>query len=258
MKALIGSRHAVSALLGILLAGALVVIAMETDGGRKWRAAVPAGDRAIGARGEDALLPPFVLPAPDTGFRETVERPLWVPTRRPAPAGNSSQAMRKGQFRLTGTSVNAALSMAYLVDTATGKTHSVVQGREINGVTVETVEATRVVLRQGEDSEELRLSTAPSPKVPVVAAAPAPPGQPGQAPGAPPGQFLPPGQNPGIVAGAVPPQPGAGFTPPGVVRPPEANAAAAAQAAAAAAAAAQAAAPDQPAARRRRFQNLPQ
>ncbi len=256
MSAMIASRHVVPAVLGVLLTGAVVAIGIETDAGRKWRADIPAGDRAISARTDENLPPPFTLPAPDTGFKETVERPLWVWTRRPSPAGSTAQAMKKGQFKLAGTSVNKTLSVAYLVDTATGKTVSVMMGKEINGITLDLVEAGRVVLKQGDDTEELRLATAPSPKIvapPPVPGQPGQPPQPGQPAVAANNQFYPPGMQPQPgtpIAGVGQP------LPPGVVVPPTPNPAAVA--AAAAAAAAQAAAGDQPAARRRRFQNLPQ
>jgi hypothetical protein len=86
--------------------------------------------------------------------------------------------MKKGQFKLSGTSVSDELAVAYLLEASTGKTVRVAKGKEINGMVIDAVEANRVVLKQGEETEELVLRTAsspPAPKVttPVPAAVPA-------------------------------------------------------------------------------------
>jgi hypothetical protein len=190
------------------MAAMLAVVGVETDWGRTWRAEPPRVDRAASKNGDDSVLPAFVLPPVDVAYKETVERPLFVPTRRPAPAGASGQdAMKKGQYKLTGTSINDTLTMVFLLETATGKTLRAAKGKEIVGtrIVVDSVDPSRVVLKQGEDTEELKLSTAPSPPRPVAP----PPGQPGQA--------VPPGQ-PAAVAGSFPTPPG-GFMP-GDPRPP--------------------------------------
>jgi hypothetical protein len=120
-------------------------------------------------------------------------------------------AMKKGQFRLAGTTVSEQISVAYLFETGTNKTLRVNKGAAVNGITVESVSANRVVLKQGDETEELFLRTSNSPKPPPppppVAAAPGQPG--GQAPGQAPGQ---PAGSPNVAQAAPPP----GFTPPGV------------------------------------------
>ena len=267
------SRFALTTVLGALLVGALAVIGVETDWYRS-----PVGARSTGSSTKAPTLDTKVLPqfalAPlsptGIGYRETVERPLFIPTRRPAPLGNSAQmAMKKGQFRLAGTSVSEQISVAYLFETGTNKTYRVNKGADINGMTVESVFANRVVLKQGDETEELSLRTSnsprPPPPPPQVAGASSAPGQP-PPPGAP---------GPQGVIGAAPPQPTtaptAGFAPPGVAiqggmgqgvstaasRPPGAPAAAVVTDADPAAAPA-APDPNQPQLRRRRFQNLPQ
>jgi len=158
---------------------------------------------------------------------------------------------RPHQFKLTGTSVNAEQSVAFLLETASGKTHWLRKGKEINGITLDSVEARRVVLKQGEETEELSLRTAPSPPAPRPTVAPA--AAPGAQPAAP-GQAAP--TPPGMPA-AVPPGFGsrsasdAGRYP----APLEAQTAAGTARVTAPATPADAAATAQ---RRRRFPNLPQ
>jgi len=270
---MMSSRFALTTLLGVLLVGAVAAIGVETDWGRAVMGGRSAGSSTKAPTLDTKVLPQFAL-APlsptGSGYRETVERPLFIPTRRPAPAGNSAQvAMKKGQFRLAGTTVSEQISVAYLFETGTNKTYRVNKGADINGMTVESVFANRVVLKQGDETEELSLRTSSSPRPPPppqqVAGAPSAPGLP-QPPGAP----VPQG-----MIGAAPPQPPtaptAGFAPPGVTfqggmgqgvstaasRPPGAPAAAVVTDADPAAAAA-APDPNQPQQRRRRFQNLPQ
>lgn len=274
---MMSSRPALATVLCVLLAGTLAAIGFETDWGRSLMGGRSAGSNAKTPSLETKVLPRFAL-APlsptGSGYRETVERPLFIPTRRPAPAGNSAQmAMKKGQFRLAGTTVSEQVSVAYLFETGTNKTHRVNKGADINGMTVESVFANRVVLKQGDETEELSLRTASSPRLPpppqqVAGASLAPGQQPGapvpqamagaappQPPAAPPPGFAPPGGT--FQAGmgqAAPPGMGQAVAPSGA-RPPGAPAAAQDADPAAAPAAAD---PNQAQQRRRRFQNLPQ
>lgn len=269
---MIADRYVLTAVLSGALAIVVGVIAWETDfGQRLWGEPAMSTSNAAAAA-PPKLLPAFKLGALETGFKETLERPLFVPTRRPAPAGAATQtAMKKGQFRLAGTTVSDQVSVAFLYEIATNKTHRVNKGAEISGIMVDSVAGNRVTLKQGDEIEELVLRTATSPRPPPPAqtagapqpgAAPnpaaGPPGQPAVAaapqPVAPPGMpgsnFGPAGQPP------VPPSMTAGgatAAPPGVpaAYPPNQNPnnPAAAQ---------PTADPNQPQLRRRRFQNLPQ
>ncbi|MBK8322166.1 MAG: hypothetical protein IPL06_05385 [Betaproteobacteria bacterium] len=137
----------------------------------------PSGGPRPPAKVADArMLPPFTLAAADQFASETAARPLFTPTRRPAPPAATVQAtMRKGQFVLTGITVSAEASFAFLKEVSSGKTRSVRKGAEVNGLRVDAVEPRRVVLRQGEETEDLMLAI----QVPPRTAAPAP------APGAP-------------------------------------------------------------------------
>ena len=147
-----------------------------------------------------ALLPEYRVEGELAGHSETISRTLFNPTRRPAPvlaADSSKPAMKKGQFLLTGTSVSGDRAIAFLKETAGGKSRTVRQGEQINGMMVAEVRPDRVKLTLGDDAEELWLKVAPGPKTTTVPPPP-PPGAPA-AVGAPP------------MAGVAPaaPQPGA-------------------------------------------------
>jgi general secretion pathway protein N len=276
-------RYMITTVLGLLLVAALAIIGWETDWGRAIGGSSGYASANKRASLDTKVLPQFAL-APlsplGSGYSETVERPLFIPTRRPAPAGNTTQmAMKKGQFRLAGTTVSEQISVAYLFETGTNKTLRVNKGAAVNGITVESVSANRVVLKQGDETEELFLRTSNSPKPPPpppVAAAPGQPGgqAPGQAPGAPanvaqggqgpvPSQmpaFTPPGVNPqagyppGAAMTAPPLPPGTSTGGPQIPGGQNPNTNSPTDPAATPAGVD----PNNPAARRRRFQNLPQ
>ena len=169
-------RYGLTAMLGLAAVVFLGVIGFETGWGLAVRPPLPAADSVPRNTDMLATLPAFTLPALDTAFKETAERPMFTPTRRPPAtslAGNVP-AMKKGQFKLSGTSVNNDLTIAFLRETATGKTVRVTKGKEVNGMTLDVVEANRVVLKQGEETEELTLRTAASPPAPPKVEPPAP------------------------------------------------------------------------------------
>ena len=135
-----------------------------------------------------ALLPEYKIEGGVAGHAETVNRTLFNPTRRPAPivaadAGRSQ--MQRGQFVLTGTSLAGERSIAFLREAAGGKSRTVRQGEQINGLLVAEVKSDRVRLTLGGDSEELVLKIGGGPKttvgpiVPPPPFGPAPPPQPG-------------------------------------------------------------------------------
>ncbi len=179
-------RYGLTAIFGIVSLGLLAAIGVETGFGSAIRPALPTPTGM--ARSSDILAtqPVFALPPLDSAFKETGERPLFTPSRRPAAVNLAANvpAMKKGQFKLNGTSVSNDLALAFLFETATGKTVRITKGKEINGMMLETVEANRIVLKQGEETEELTLRTAASPPAPPKP--PAPPAPVPSAPGSPP------------------------------------------------------------------------
>jgi hypothetical protein len=169
------------------------------------------GARAPAKVADAKLLPPFSLPPEAQAAPETTARPLFVPTRRPAPplAAVAKSTMKRGQFVLTGVTVTPEAAFAFLKEVPGGKTQSVRKGTQVGGLTVDIVEPRRVVLRQGEETEELALNV----QVPSrVVAAPAPstatPPAPGAVPA--PGGMPPPGAKPQIPGFPQPTLPGAG------------------------------------------------
>ena len=190
-------QHGLTASIGIFTLGLLGVIGYETQWGTSLqRTALPV-DGQVAKSSESAVLPAFALPAMEIGFKETVDRPLFIPTRRPVPLviGAGTPVMKKGQFKLAGTIMNKDLPYAFLVEIATGKGMRVAKGTDImsTGISVDAIDAARVVLKQGEETEELTLRTAASPPPP-----PAPPPA-SAAPGVP--QRQPPT---GIPVGGIP------------------------------------------------------
>ena len=114
------------------------------------------------------ILPEFSLPEPETGFSELLARPIFSTNRRAfsAPAQADAGAMKKGQFVLVGVLISPGYKSALLRDVTTGKTQTVAQVGVIRGMTVGQVLPGRVILRQGEESEELPLNVQMGPKPP--------------------------------------------------------------------------------------------
>ena len=147
---------------------------------------------------EQKILPEFSLPEAEAGFPELLSRNLFAGNRRSvASSGKGGKsAMKKGQFVLVGVLITPRQRSALLRDVQTNKTETVALVGVVRGITLGQVEPTRVVLRQGAESEELILNVQSGPKLPSpvqgqpgvpsappVAAAPqpAPPAQPASA-----------------------------------------------------------------------------
>jgi hypothetical protein len=129
------------------------------------------------------VLPEYKIDGGLAAHAETVGRTLFNATRRPAPvlAGdNAARRLKPGQFQLTGTAVSGERNIAFLKEVG-GKSRTVRQGDEIEGMRVALVAPDRVRLTLGDESEELVLKVAPGPKT-TLAAAPPPPSAPGAAP----------------------------------------------------------------------------
>ena len=122
-----------------------------------------------------ALLPEYKIEGGLAGRAETVSRTLFNPTRRPAPtavADAGRPQLQRGQFVLTGTSLAGDRGIAFLKEVAGGKSRTVRQGEQVNGMLVAEVKSDRVRLTLGGDSEELVLKVAAGPR---TTAAPTPP-----------------------------------------------------------------------------------
>ncbi len=170
---------------GIPFAIVVVALGYETDWGRGVSGEADKPPVASAQPGPVALLPEYRIEGGEQSRKETVERVLFNPTRRPAPpatqtAGGASQ-MQKGLYALTGTTVFGNVATAFLREVKGGKSRSVRKGDTLDGMLVAEVAADHVRLRQGDDVEDLQLKIAAGPKAtiqtvtPPVAAANPPP-----------------------------------------------------------------------------------
>ncbi len=160
------------------LALLVLVIGWQTDWGRTWTRVPPAAATAVPPPVTIAVLPPYVPDATVETSRDTIERTLFNPTRRPAPvavAEAQKPRMQRGQFALTGTLLAEGKATAFLRDVSGGKARRVLQGETVNGLLVAEIKANSVRLTQGDEAEELVLKLAAGPRTtiqPVVAAHP--------------------------------------------------------------------------------------
>jgi hypothetical protein len=195
-----------------IVAGAL---AYETDWGRSVSPDPETSKAARVAPVTVSLLPEYKIVGGVEARKETVDRVLFNPTRRPAPpavqtASGAGGSMQKGLYTLTGTTVVGTVATAFLREVKGGKSHTVHQGETLNGVVIADVKSDRVQLKQGGEIEDLQLKIATGPKA-TIQVAPPPPATPAQ-PGVHPAP-VPAGQHPPNAA-PVPPAP-----PPNVTNP---------------------------------------
>ena len=217
-------RHPVAFALAAIAIFLAAVVAIEAAVGLgRWKTQSGSSSKTA-ALADTKLTPPMSTTLAEHAYPETANRPLFTPTRRPAPAAPvAGGAMAKGTLTLQGVIGVGGLHVALLRD-KNGKMHRVEKGKEVNGMTLSAVERDRVTLTQGGDSEVLSLVVQKGPT--VAAAAPAAPGAPGAAPvpaAAAAGPFGPaPGAAPAAGApGGQPSAPGAIGTPAAAGVPPQ-------------------------------------
>ena len=184
-----------------------IIIGWETGWGKAF-VRHPAPAEPIAPKPAVAsLLPEYTITGGAAAHTEMVQRTLFNPTRRPAPAAPEPAAgrMQRGQFALTGTLVIDGKSTAFLREIQGNKAQRVLAGDKINGMLVAEVKPDRVRLTMGDESEELLLKVGTNPRPtlqptapPVATAVPA---------GVPPGAVPPPVAVPSgtTVAPAQPP-----------------------------------------------------
>lgn len=153
----------------------VLAIGWQTDWGREWVRVPPAIATAIPPPVTVTVLPAYAPDATVETSRDTIDRTLFNPTRRPAPvalAEAPKPRMQRGQFALTGTLIAGGKATAILRENNGGKPRRVLQGETLNGMVVADVKADRVRLTLGDESEELSLKLAVGPRTtiqPVVA-----------------------------------------------------------------------------------------
>jgi len=157
----------------------VLLIGWQTDWGSGWTRVPPAAALTLPPPVVVAVLPAYVPDATAATSRDTIDRTLFNPTRRPAPVALAEVAkprIQRGQFALTGTLLVEGKSTAFLREVSGGKARRVLQGETVNGMLVAEVTADRVRLTLGEESEELGLKLAVGPKTtiqPVAVSLPA-------------------------------------------------------------------------------------
>ena len=165
------------------------VLGFETDWGRRVDGAATSTTTPTAQPVSVALLPEYRIDGGLDSRKETVDRVLFNPTRRPAPpataTANAQSTMKHGQYTLTGTTMVGSVATAFLKEVNGGKSRSVRKGDTLDGVLVAEVAPDRVRLKQGDDFEDLPLKVAIGPKTtvqPVIAPPPPPPPAPGSQP----------------------------------------------------------------------------
>jgi hypothetical protein len=204
-----------------ILAGVLVlVLALEYASSAALHEKVSGTATSQGVPVQAKLLPPIPAVNPEQEYAETGARPLFTPTRRPAPvlAQANAGTMAKGQFILTGVISAGGMKIALLREKSSGRVVRVEQGKDVNGLTVAQIEPEQVTLAQGGDQEVVPLlvtkgaAPAPIPAVPGAASAAGPfgaPAAPNAAPGANPAARPPVVTQPVVAQPAAPPGQGA-------------------------------------------------
>jgi len=144
----------IAALAALCVVLAAVVVVELATIGRSPSAAAP---RKVAA-GEAKLLPSVAALAPEQAYPETAARPLWVPTRRPAPPAAVQQAsIPRGQYILQGVTIAGGTRIALLREKTSGRIHRVEQGKDVGGMQVAEVEPEKVTLAHGGEREVLEL-----------------------------------------------------------------------------------------------------
>jgi hypothetical protein len=181
--------------LAILLA---VAVALELAFGVSSGGADGAPTRAS-APVDAKLLPPVVAQAPEMAFPEMTARPLFTPTRRPAPPDPSAgrASFVRGQYILQGVITVGDQRTAMLKEKATGRVFRVDRGKDVNGIIVESIEPTEVTLAMGGERESLAMMVQ------------RPDGKPGAPAAAPPGESPGPFGGPPAASAAAPGAPAA-------------------------------------------------
>jgi hypothetical protein len=206
-------------ILGVLSALAIllgVVIGVEGEFGASVGSVIRPGAASRAVATDAKLLPPIIAIAPEVAYPETTARPVFTPTRRPAPeAPTAAQStFQKGQFVLQGVIVVGSNRVAMLREKSSGRIIRIERGREVNGIKVVEIQPETVTLSLGSEEEMLSLSVQkPAPGLPGAAApqggpfaSTAPAVAPGTAtaPAPPPGTF-PPFARPSTMPGVAQP-----------------------------------------------------
>ena len=148
MRTLAAAPRAASPRAAWPLAGIVVLTALALWPWLRWALEAPPAPRAEASAGATTLpaLPPL------DALRETAERPLFAPTRRPAPAARAATATLG--LRLEGVIAIGAERRA-IIKRSDGTTARVAAGETVGEWTVRRIEPDRVELAAGTRTLEL-------------------------------------------------------------------------------------------------------
>jgi general secretion pathway protein N len=161
-------RHPLAVALGAVAALLLLALALETATLRPGLTGVPAR-RATPY--EAKLLPSLAAADPERLYPEVTARPLFIPTRRPAPAAAAASAFTRGQYVLQGVIVVGDNRVALVKEKASGRVHRIEKGKDLNGVKVADIAPESVTLGEGAEQEVLSLQVQKIPAGPASTAA---------------------------------------------------------------------------------------
>lgn len=165
MMALVNTKRLAFLAWAVANASLVLLIAVELGWGKKSVQPMPVPVVHPSAPIEILLPPDYRLPPLEKAYAGTLERSLFVPTRRKAPPPPTVvPTMQKGQFQLLGTTITDEFSVAIVKEISSGKVRQIYQGFTINGLQLELVEPNRIVFSQYDDREEIRLKIQASPK----------------------------------------------------------------------------------------------
>ena len=173
----------------------------------------PLGSRTVrrAAPFDAKLMPPPPIVQAEQQYPEFASRPLWTPTRRPAPAAAAPSTYTPGQYVLQGVIVAGNTRTAMLREKSSGKLHRVEAGKQLNGITVADISPESVTLAQGADREVVPLQVQKAQAGVAPQGVAPPPGVPQAMAGPVPAQGLPPQPQHGVPlnnAGPFGPAPG--------------------------------------------------
>ena len=197
----------------LLLATVLALVIAAEIGVGGLHGTIPTGPSKRSVPADARLLPPVVAVAPEQAYPEISSRPLFTPTRRPAPDVVAQPTVVRGQYILLGITVAGSTRIAILREKASGRIHRVEKGKDLGSIKVAGVDPEVVTLNHGAEQEVLTLQVqkpvAGAPQAAAAAAvvpgggpfANAAPPQPAPAvPPAPPPGAPPPGSQPAAMA----------------------------------------------------------
>ncbi|HLX23297.1 MAG TPA: hypothetical protein VKR38_08140 [Usitatibacter sp.] len=193
------------ALMGLVAVVLAVAIGLEIAFATNLKTALEEREGRRGVPADAKLLPALANIGAEQAYPETVARPLFIPTRRPAPEAPAvaQGALQRGQYVLQGTIVVGDNRVAMVREKSTGKVIRIERGKDFNGMKVVSIDKEAVTLGVGNDEEKLMLNVIKPPASPVAAApqgGPFPSATPAPAAGIGPAGGIPvPGQ-PGVKA----------------------------------------------------------